>query len=49
MEVIILANDNEQSQFQKSDSENIITLLLLRAIFDEHCDEHWETKLITEV
>ncbi|MGD9127125.1 MAG: hypothetical protein PVH19_07070 [Planctomycetia bacterium] len=47
--IIILADDREQADSQKTDSENIITLLQLRTIFNDHADEAIKTKLITEV
>lgn len=50
--IIILAgssNDGEEVDVQLVDSENIVTLLLLRSIFNEYPDESKNTKLITEV
>ncbi len=48
--IIILAGGGEGVRdANQIDSENIVTLLLLRSIFAQHPDESRETKLITEV
>ena len=47
--VIILASSRSDKDTQQLDSENIITLLLLRSIFQEKINGDDHTKLITEV
>ncbi|RBP53595.1 CASTOR/POLLUX-related putative ion channel [Arenicella xantha] len=47
--IIILASAREDKDTQQVDSENIVTLLLLRSIFQSLEPSHGETKLITEV
>ncbi len=48
--IILLAGDgDEQADVQQIDSQNIVTLLLLRSIFSQFPDESRDTKLITEV
>lgn len=47
--IIILAEGSEEDEAQTIDSENIVTLLLLREIFAKHREEAGSTKLITEV
>ncbi|MDH3976571.1 MAG: hypothetical protein OEV42_20090 [Deltaproteobacteria bacterium] len=47
--IIILAEGGQDVDAQKVDSENIVTLLLLRDIFESHKEESKNTKLITEV
>ena len=47
--IIILAVGSEYADVKNIDSENIVTLLLLREIFKEHPEESSSTKLITEV
>ncbi len=47
--IIILAEDDGNEDIRQVDSENLVTLLLLRSIFNEHAEEAGSTKLITEV
>jgi hypothetical protein len=47
--IIILAGDGDNINPQQVDSENIVTLLLLRNIFKEFNQEDNGTKIITEV
>lgn len=47
--IIILASVSDGHDAQQVDSENIVTLLLLRSIFNEYPTESASTKLITEV
>ena len=47
--IVILAGGPGGMDSQQVDSENIVTLLLLREIFREHPEESANTKLITEV
>lgn len=47
--IIILAEGGNNSDAHKVDSENIVTLLLLRNIFEQHRHESRDTKLITEI
>lgn len=47
--IIILSQGGDSVDPEKTDSETIIILLLLRAIFKDHPDEVGSTKLITEV
>lgn len=47
--IIILSKDGDELEVEKSDSETIILLLLLREIFQNHPEESKNTKLITEV
>jgi Castor and Pollux, part of voltage-gated ion channel/Calcium-activated potassium channel slowpoke-like RCK domain len=47
--IIILADSGQDITEQQVDSENIVTLLLLRDIFSRHPEESQSTKLITEV
>ncbi len=47
--IILLASSRENKSDQQIDSENIVTLLLLRNIFEEFNHENNRTKLITEV
>ena len=47
--IIILAEGAEGGDLNEVDSENIVTLLLLRSLFAEHGKDAGETKLITEV
>ena len=47
--IIILAEGGAETDPRSVDSENIVTLLLLRDIFDQHPDASQNTKLITEV
>lgn len=47
--IIILADASDELSEQQVDSENIVTLLLLREIFRQHPAESANTKLITEV
>lgn len=47
--IIILASVSDELDAQQVDSENIVTLLLLRSIFNEFDQENTTTKLITEV
>lgn len=47
--IIILAVGSEHADVNNIDSENIVTLLLLRGIFNQYPEESSSTKLITEV
>lgn len=47
--IVILAEGDKNHDAKHIDSENIVTLLLLRDIFEKHPDESKNTKLITEV
>jgi len=47
--IILAGNGDEDADVRQVDSENIVTLLLLRSIFGEHPQESASTKLITEV
>jgi hypothetical protein len=47
--IIILASVSDGHDAQQIDSENIVTLLLLRSIFNEYPEDSAATKLITEV
>ena len=47
--IIILASNRDSQEAQQVDSENIVTLLLVRGIFNEHPDQSHSTKLITEI
>lgn len=47
--IIILAEEGSREDIRQVDSENLVTLLLLRSIFAEHAAEVPDTKLITEV
>lgn len=47
--IIILSQDGDEADPEKTDSETIITLLLLRNIFNERPASERRTKLITEV
>ncbi|MCA9522644.1 MAG: hypothetical protein KC609_16820, partial [Myxococcales bacterium] len=47
--IIILSQSGTGIDGEKSDSDTIILLLLLREIFAQHADEAKQTKLITEV
>ena len=47
--IIILAVGSEYADIKNIDSENIVTLLLLRGIFNQFPKESSKTKLITEV
>ncbi|MEQ8790397.1 MAG: hypothetical protein RIC55_29145 [Pirellulaceae bacterium] len=47
--IVILSQGNEANSDERTDSETIIILLLLRTIFREHPEESQSTKLITEV
>jgi hypothetical protein len=49
--IILAGNDRGDGRVdaQQVDSENIVTLLLLRSIFEDHPEESADTKLITEV
>ena len=47
--IIILAGTGEDVLAQQVDSANIVTLLLLRSIFDAYPQEASSTKLITEI
>lgn len=47
--IIILADSGGDLSEQQVDSENIVTLLLLRDIFSRHPEESRSTKLITEI
>jgi len=47
--IVILSQSGETSSAEKTDSETIIILLLLRSIFQSHPDQSSRTKLITEV
>ena len=47
--IIILASTGEDLDARQVDSENIVSLLLLRSIFNEHGKLNSSTKLITEI
>jgi K+/H+ antiporter YhaU regulatory subunit KhtT len=47
--IIILSQNGDDRDVEKSDAETIILLLLLRDIFHKHPEESQNTKLITEV
>lgn len=47
--IIILAGTSSELSEQQADSENIVTLLLLRDIFRRHPNTSGSTKLVTEV
>lgn len=47
--IVILAAGGQNDDAHRIDSENIVTLLLLRDIFSKHPEESKNTKLITEV
>lgn len=47
--IIILAGAGDDLLAQQVDSANIVTLLLLRSIFDDYPEEAASTKLITEI
>lgn len=47
--IIILAEGGSDTDAHSVDSENLVTLLLLRDIFHKHPEESKNTKLITEV
>lgn len=47
--IIILAEGSDNGDLNEVDSENIVTLLLLRSLFAEYGKDAGDTKLITEV
>jgi ion channel POLLUX/CASTOR len=47
--IVILAEGGRNTDAHKVDSENIVTLLLLRYVFEKYSPENNDTKLITEI